>query len=114
MFQHCWMPIETWAALISSYDMPPSSLLLDGNKLLSAMMQTNWFNMALSASGIIDNDLSLNRNRYHQQGGKQIISCFYEALKGVNPIAKEKSWFNYIDHAEELRILKLQEVTQRY
>jgi hypothetical protein len=54
MFQHCWMPIETWAALINHYYKPPSSLLLDGNKLLSAVTRTKWFNTALSASGIID------------------------------------------------------------
>jgi len=37
MFQHHWMPIETWAALINHYYKPPLSLLLDRNKLLSAV-----------------------------------------------------------------------------
>jgi hypothetical protein len=37
--------------------------------------------------------------------GKQ-ISCFYAAPKGVNPTAKEKPWFNYIDYAEELLNIK--------
>ncbi len=101
MFQHRWMPIETWAALINHYYKPLSSLLLDGNKLLSAVTRTKWFNTALSANGVIDDDLSLYRNRYCQHRGKQ-ISCFYAAPKGVNPIAKEKPWFNYIDYAEEL------------
>jgi hypothetical protein len=53
----------------------------------------------------LTNDLSLYRNRYRQHGGKQ-ISCFYAAPKGVNPIAKEKPWFNYIDYAEELLNIK--------
>jgi hypothetical protein len=69
------------------------------------MTRTKWFNTALSASGIIDDDLSLYRNRYRQHGGKQ-ISCFYAAPKGVNLIAKEKTWFNYIDYAEELLNIK--------
>jgi len=40
MFQHCWMPIETLAALIDHYYVPPSPVLLDGNKLLSAVTRT--------------------------------------------------------------------------
>jgi hypothetical protein len=56
---------------------------------------------ALSASGVIDDDFSLYKNRYRQHGGKQ-ISCFYAAPKGANPIAKGKPWFNNIDYAEDL------------
>jgi hypothetical protein len=70
MFQHYWMPIKTWAALINDYYKPLSSLLLDANKLISATTQMKWFNTNLSASGVIDDDLSLYRNRYHQHGEK--------------------------------------------
>jgi hypothetical protein len=30
------------------------------------------------------------------------MSCFCAAPEGVDSIAKEKPWFNYIDYAEEL------------
>ena len=105
MFQHRWMPAETWAVLINHYYKPPQSLYCDSTKLLNAVTRTKWFNTAISTTGVIDDELSLYRNRHRPKGGKQIY-CFYAAPNGVKPTIKEKPWFNYIDYAEDLLQIK--------
>jgi hypothetical protein len=101
MFQHRWMPVETWAALINHYYKPPVTLVCDGTKLLNAVTRNKWFNTAIETTGVIDDELSLYRNRHRPKGGKQIY-CFYAASKGVKPTIKEKQWHNYIDYAYDL------------
>jgi hypothetical protein len=101
MFQHRWMPAETWAALVNHYYKPPISLILDSKHLLNAVARTKWFQTALETTGLIDQDLSMYKNRYKQHGGKQIY-CFYSAPSGAKPTVNEKPWFNYIDYAEDL------------
>jgi len=99
------MPAETWAALINHYYKPPQSLFCDGTKLLNAVTRTKWFNTAISTTGVIDDELSLYRNRHRPKGGKQIY-CFYAAPNGVKPTVKEQHWFNYINYAEDLLQIK--------
>jgi hypothetical protein len=55
MFQHRWMPIETWAALINHYYR---------NKLLNAVTRTKWFDAAIETTRVIDGGLSLYQNRH--------------------------------------------------
>lgn len=76
MCQHCWMPVETWAALINHYYKPPINFLFDSKHLLSEITNTKWLHTALGITGNIDPEPNLYRNRYHPQGGKQIW-CFY-------------------------------------
>jgi len=64
MFQHRWMPIETWAALINHYYRPPMDLSCDGNKLLNAVTRTKWFNADKETTRVIDDGLSLYQNRH--------------------------------------------------
>jgi hypothetical protein len=59
MFQHRWMPAETWAALLHHYYKSPQSLICDGTKLLNAVTRTKWFNTAISTTGVIDDELNL-------------------------------------------------------
>ncbi len=105
MFQHHWMPVESWAALINHYYKPPINLSCEGTKLLNAVTHSKWFNTAIETTGGIDNELSLYKNRHCPKGGKQIC-CFYAAPNGVKNKIKEKPWFNYIDYAEDLIKLK--------
>ena len=90
MFQHRWMPVETWAALINHYYKPPINLICDSTKLLNAVTHTKWFNTAIETTGVIDDELSLYRNRHRPKGGKQIY-CFYAAPKGVTPTIKKSN-----------------------
>jgi len=101
MFQHCWMPAETWVELINHYYKPPTSLILDSKNLLNAIARTKWFQTALETTGLIDNDLCIYKNRYRPNGGKQTY-CFYSAPSGAKPTVKEKPWFTYINYAEDL------------
>ena len=100
MFQHRWMPAETWAELVNHYYKPPINLLLDSKQLLTAIARTKWFQTALETTGLVDEDLSIYKNRYRPYGGKQIY-CFYSAPSGAKPTAAEKNWFNYINYAED-------------
>ena len=106
MFQHRWMPVETWAELINHYYKPPLSLVCNSTKLLNAVTRTKWFNTAIETTGVIDDELSLYRNRHRPKGEKQIY-CFYAAPKGVKPTIREKQWYNYIDYADDLLSKKI-------
>jgi hypothetical protein len=64
MFQHHWMPVETWVALINHYYKPPVTLVCNGTKMLNAVTDTKWFNTAIETTGVIDDELSLYRNRH--------------------------------------------------
>ena len=101
IFQHSWTPVETWAESINHYYKPPLSQVCNSTKLLNAVTHTKWFNTAIKTTGVIDDELSLYRNRHRPKGGKQIY-CFYAAPKGVKPTIKEKQWHNYIDYAYDL------------
>jgi hypothetical protein len=101
MFQNHWMPVETWAELINHYYKPALSLVCNSTKLLNAVTHTKWFNTAIETTGVIDDELSLYRNRYHPKGGKQIY-CFYAAPKGVKPTINEKQRHTYIDYSYDL------------
>ena len=103
MFQHRWMPAETWAELVNHYYKPPINLLLDSKQLLTAIARSKWFQTALETTGLVDEDLSIYKSRYRPFGGKQIY-CFYSAPSGAKPTATEKNWFNYINYAEDLLI----------
>ena len=70
MFQHRWMPAETWAELVNHYYKPPINLLLDSKHLLTAIARTKWFQTALETTGLVDEDLSIYKNRYRPYGGK--------------------------------------------
>jgi hypothetical protein len=101
MFPYRWMPVKTWAESINHYYKLPLSLVCNSTKLLNAVTRTKWFNTAIETTGVIDDELSLYRNRHCPKGGKQIY-CFYVAPKGVKPTIKEKQWHNYIDYAYDL------------
>ena len=53
MFQHCWMPAETWAALINHFYKPPINLILDSQNLLRAIASAKWLRTALETNGNI-------------------------------------------------------------
>ena len=60
----------------------------------------------METTGLVDEDLSIYKNRYRPYGGKQIY-CFYSAPSGAKPTVKENPWFNYIDYAEDLLNLRV-------
>ena len=107
MFQHRWMPAETWAALINHYYKPPINLILDSQNLLRAITSAKWLHTALETNGNIDSELNLYRNRYRPKGAGKQIWCFYSAPSGAKPTIKEKPWFNYINYAEKLLNLRV-------
>jgi len=68
IFQHRWMPVETWAESINHFYKPPLSQVCNSPKLLNGVTRTKWFNTAIETTGVIDDELSLYRNRHHPKG----------------------------------------------
>jgi len=83
IFQHSWTPVETWAESINHYYKPPLSQVCISTKLLNAVTHTKWFNTAIETTGVIDDELSLYRNRHHPKRGKQ-ISAFMLLLRKLS------------------------------
>jgi hypothetical protein len=91
MFQHNWMLVVTWAALIDHYFKPLVTLICNSFKLINAVARTKWFKTAIDTTGVIDDELSLYRTRHHPKVEKQIY-CFYATPKGFKPTIREKQW----------------------
>jgi hypothetical protein len=89
MFQYHCMPAKTWAALMNNYYKPSQSLFCNGTKLLNAETRDKWFDIAITTTWVIDDELSLYRNRHHPKGGEQIY-CSYAAPNGIKPAMKDK------------------------
>jgi hypothetical protein len=106
IFQHCWMTAETWAELIARHYKLPESTCYNGQKLVNAIGRCKWLNPLIESTGVINDNLSLFRNKHRPKGGK-IMYCFYAAPKGERPTGENAHATWYLKVTKELLNIKV-------
>ncbi len=99
-FQNKWMTAGTWAELVCLHYKLGCDVAFDGNKLVHAIGHDKALTSLIEGKdGIINEHISLSRNKYRPKGMSKQIYCFYTVIKGERPegINASAQWHTNID-----------------
>ena len=104
-FQNRWMSAATWAEIVCRHYNLGEDIAFDGNKLVHAISRNKALNSLIEGNdGVINDHISVFRNKYRLKGMSKQVYCFYATKKGKKPEGVDASskWHTNISLAEDL------------
>ncbi len=85
-FQDRWMSAATWAEIVCRHYNLGKDIAFDGNKLVHANSRNKAGNFLIEGNdGMINDHISLFRNKYQLKGMSKQVYCYYATKKGKRP-----------------------------
>ncbi len=99
------MSAATWADIVCQHYNLGVDIAFDGNKLVHAISRNKALNSLIEGNdGVINDHISLFRNKYRLKGMSKQVYCYYVTKKGKSPEGVDASskWHTNISLANDL------------